>query len=88
MASEKQLDLIDVAHPADKEIKLIAEKIKAHDRDRSDAQEKASEARGDLIAMMKKHGIRKWAKGEIQIERTVSHEKVSVKVRPADDSGE
>lgn len=76
-----QFELIDVDHPADKEIKSLATRIRKLDRERGEAQGKADELREKLRAIMHDNKIKHWAKGDFEIVLRKTEEKVSVRSR-------
>lgn len=75
----EQLRLINTDHPAHKPLLKLARKVRDHDRDRSDAQAKANEARAELRELMKQHGLTHCTLGDVEI--TLKPERVSVKER-------
>ena len=80
MADEQGV-LIDVSHPLEKDIERLAKKIRGHDKDRSEAQGKADEARGELLTLLTKAEIHRWVKGDLDITVKIADAKVSVKKR-------
>lgn len=83
--TDDQLDLIDVTHPADKEISGLVKRIKAEDEARGEHQTKADELRKELLEVMHTHNIKKWVKGEYEAEiKPPKPESVSVKQRDRD----
>lgn len=79
-----QLDLIDVEHPANKEIIKLAKVIRGFDKERSDAQGKADEKRHEMADLLRSHKISHFKNGDVEVTLK-DVEKVSVKIPESND---
>lgn len=84
-APGEQLELIDQAHPRNKELLRLARKVKRLDKERSEAQDKADEARAELRELMKECNLKHYAFGDCDITLKPGKELVSVKKRKTEE---
>ena len=76
--------LIDVDHPADKEIRELALATKEADDERGKHQDKAEQLRDQLLEVMHKHELTHWTKGDLVVTVSPKAEKVSIKRKRPD----
>ena len=85
--SDGQFELIDTEHPAEKKILSLAKRIRAADKERSEANAKADKLRDELKELLHEHKIKRFIRRDVEINLRPSEERVSVRTRAQQTAG-
>lgn len=82
--STEQGVLIDTDHPAEKELLKLARQVRKLDAERSEAQDEADKVRAKLGDVMRANKLKRFVRGNIEIQIKPSEERVSVRGRKSE----